>query len=60
MNTFKFNGLSITDYGGSGKPLIFVHAYPLCNRMWDEQVNFFKGKYSTVINWIIIDMDIER
>jgi pimeloyl-ACP methyl ester carboxylesterase len=48
MNTFKLNGLSITDYEGGGKPLILVHAYPLCNRMWDEQVNYFKNKYRVI------------
>jgi len=48
MNTFKVNGISVTDYEGTGEPLIFIHAYPLCNRMWDEQVNFFKDKYRVI------------
>lgn len=48
MNNFKLNGLNVTDYEGSGTPLIFVHAYPLCNRMWDEQVSYFKNKYRLI------------
>lgn len=48
MKNFKLNGLNITDYGGSGHPLIFIHAYPLCNRMWDEQVNYFKNQYRVI------------
>ncbi len=48
MYIFKLDGISITDYEGSGKPLIFVHAYPLCNRMWDEQVKFFKNKFRVI------------
>ncbi len=48
MNTFKLNGISINDSEGNGKPLIFIHAYPLCSRMWDEQVNHFKDKYRVI------------
>lgn len=48
MNNFKLNGISVTDYEGNGQPLIFVHAYPLCSRMWDEQVNYFKNKYRVI------------
>ncbi len=48
MNNFKLNGLSITDYEGTGQPLIFIHAYPLCSRMWDEQVKYFKDKYRVI------------
>lgn len=48
MNNFKLNGLNITDYEGKGLPLIFIHAYPLCNRMWDEQVSYFRNKYRVI------------
>lgn len=48
MKTFKLNGISINDYEGGGKPLIFIHAYPLCSRMWDEQVNYFKDRYRVI------------
>ncbi len=48
MKTFKLNGISINDYEGNGKPLIFIHAYPLCSRMWDDQVNYFRDKYRVI------------
>lgn len=48
MNNFKLNGISVNDYEGEGKPLIFVHAFPLCSRMWDEQVSYFKDKYRVI------------
>ncbi|MDQ3019729.1 MAG: alpha/beta hydrolase [Bacteroidota bacterium] len=48
MNTFKLNGISINDYEGSGVPLIFIHAYPLCSRMWDSQVEYFKDKFRVI------------
>jgi len=48
MKNFKHNGISINDHEGDGLPLIFIHAYPLCSRMWDEQVNFFKDKYRVI------------
>lgn len=48
MNTFKLNGISINDYGGDGEPLIFIHAYPLCSRMWNRQVEYFKDKFRVI------------
>ncbi|MBS1518720.1 MAG: alpha/beta fold hydrolase [Bacteroidetes bacterium] len=48
MNTFKLNGISVTDYEGNGEPLIFIHAYPLCSRMWDDQIEFFKNDYRVI------------
>ena len=48
MNNFKLHSISVTDYGGEGEPLIFLHAFPLCNRMWDAQVEHFKDKYRVI------------
>lgn len=48
MKNFKVKGLSINDYEGSGRPLIFIHAFPLCSRMWDKQVEFFKDKFRVI------------
>jgi len=48
MKTFKVNGISINDYEGNGKPLLFIHAFPLCSRMWDEQVKYFEDKYRVI------------
>lgn len=48
MINFKLHDISVTDYGGKGEPLIFLHAFPLCNRMWDSQVEHFKDKYRVI------------
>jgi len=48
MINFKLHDISVTDYGGSGEPLIFSHAFPLCNRMWDSQVEHFKDRYRVI------------
>lgn len=48
MKNFKISGISVTDHEGKGSPLLFIHAFPLCNRMWDKQVNYFKDKYRVI------------
>lgn len=50
MNTIKIEGISVNDFGGSGEPLIFIHAFPLCSRMWDKQVEHF-GRMFRVITY---------
>jgi len=48
MKTFKLNGININDFEGTGRPLIFIHAFPLCSRMWDNQVEYFKDKFRVI------------
>ncbi len=48
MKNFKVNGINVIDYEGTGEVLIFVHAFPLCNRMWDAQVEYFRNKYRII------------
>jgi pimeloyl-ACP methyl ester carboxylesterase len=48
MSSIKINGLNTKDFGGAGEPLIFVHAFPLCNRMWDAQVEYFRKNYRVI------------
>lgn len=48
MKNFKLNGISINDFGGKGSPLIFIHAFPLCSRMWDSQAEYFKDKFRVI------------
>jgi len=48
LKNLKINGLNTTDYGGNAAPLIFVHGFPLDNRMWNEQVAFFKNKFHVI------------
>jgi len=33
---------------GSGNPIVFLHAFPLNQTMWDEQVNEFSSEYRTI------------
>ena len=49
MPTHKLNGLHIVEHDNNGPPLIFVHAFPLCHRMWDKQVEHFKNNYRIIL-----------
>lgn len=49
MITHKHNGIHIVEYENDGPPLIFVHAFPLCHRMWDKQAEYFKDKYRVIL-----------
>lgn len=49
MTTHKHNGLHIVEHENNGPPLIFVHAFPLCHRMWDKQVEYFKNRYRVIL-----------
>lgn len=48
MKKIKYNGLQICDYGGTGLPLVFVHAFPLSSKMWTKQTEFFKDKFRVI------------
>ena len=48
MKEYNFDGLSITDYEGTGDAFIFVHAFPLNSKMWKPQVDFFKNKFRVI------------
>ena len=48
MKNIKINNLMVYDYDGVKEPLIFIHAFPLCHKKWNEQVNFFKNKYRVI------------
>ena len=48
MKKIKKNNLNVYDYEGTGKPLVFIHAFPLCSRMWDKQIEFFKDKFRVI------------
>jgi 3-oxoadipate enol-lactonase len=49
MQTHKHQGLHIVEHENNGPPLIFVHAFPLCHRMWDSQAEHFKDKYRVIL-----------
>jgi len=52
MTRLKMNHveLSVRDYAasGSGVPLVFLHAFPLDQTMWDEQAAFFRTDYRVI------------
>ena len=44
------NGLYVLEYGeNNSQPLIFIHAFPLCDRMWDTQVKDFEKDYRVIV-----------
>jgi 3-oxoadipate enol-lactonase len=49
MNRHNINGLNVIEHGESNyKTMIFIHAFPLNNRMWDFQADFFKKEYRII------------
>ncbi len=48
MEKLKIGKLSVNDFGGEGKNLLFVHAFPMSSKMWEPQVNYFKDKFRVV------------
>lgn len=50
MKEHRINGLSVNDFGEGNQPaLVFIHAFPLCSRMWDPQIDEFKAKYRVIV-----------
>jgi len=49
MNNLKIDGINVIDYEGKGLPFVFIHAFPLCSRMWDSQAEYFKDKYRVIL-----------
>ncbi|MBI5402695.1 MAG: alpha/beta hydrolase [Ignavibacteriae bacterium] len=48
MKEIYFNNLKISDYEGSGKPLVFIHAFPLSSEMWNPQTEYFSSKFRVI------------
>jgi len=48
IKKYNFNGIRVFDYGGKNSPLIFIHAFPLSSRMWENQVEYFKNSYRII------------
>jgi pimeloyl-ACP methyl ester carboxylesterase len=49
MKKININGAQLAyRESGSGAPLIFLHAFPLNQTMWDDQVTFFSPKYRVI------------
>jgi 3-oxoadipate enol-lactonase len=45
----KINGLNVIDSGPQDRQaMIFIHAFPLSHKMWDEQVQYFSKNYRVI------------
>jgi len=50
MIKHNIRGLNVEEYGENNSPaIIFLHAFPFCNRMWDKQVEALQQSYRVVI-----------
>ncbi|MBZ0202396.1 MAG: alpha/beta hydrolase [Ignavibacteria bacterium] len=50
MIKHNIRGLNVLEHGESNRfAIIFIHAFPLCSRMWDKQVEALEGKYRVVV-----------
>lgn len=49
MENLNINGINVYDHGNkSSRCIIFVHAFPMNNRMWREQVKHFEKDYRII------------
>ncbi len=50
MTKHNIRGLNVIESGEENKQaIIFVHAFPMCSRMWDKQVEALKDRYRVVV-----------
>lgn len=42
------NGRLFYEIAGGGAPLVFIHGFSLDHRMWDEQWDFFRARYTVI------------
>jgi pimeloyl-ACP methyl ester carboxylesterase len=46
LKELDINRIKVFDYDNeNAQALIFIHAFPMNSKMWDEQVEYFKGKF---------------
>lgn len=48
MKIHNVFGVKVYDYEGNGRPLIFIHSFPLSSAMWDEQVKYFNNSFRVI------------
>lgn len=48
MKLHKRDSIQIYDYEGEGQTLLLVHAFPMDNTMWHNQVKFFSNKMRVI------------
>lgn len=50
MKKHNIRGLNVIESGeDNSQAIIFIHAFPLCSRMWDKQVGALQGTYRVVV-----------
>ncbi|HAX48529.1 MAG TPA: alpha/beta fold hydrolase [Ignavibacteria bacterium] len=50
MTKHNIRGLNVVESGEANKQaIIFVHAFPMCSRMWDKQVEALQDKFRVVV-----------
>ena len=51
MPATSYNDVSLeyTDTGGSGKPVVLVHGFPLNGRMWESQVEALSDRFRVLV-----------
>ncbi|KXK51573.1 MAG: alpha/beta hydrolase fold protein [Chlorobi bacterium OLB5] len=50
MKKHNIRGLNVVEFGEENKQgIIFVHAFPLCSRMWDKQAEALQNDYRVVV-----------
>ena len=50
MKQHKIDGINVIEHGNpENQTIIFIHAFPLCNRMWDSQVEVLKNDYHVIV-----------
>ena len=50
MKKHSINGLNVIEFGENNQQaVIFIHAFPLCNRMWDKQAESLQAKYRVIV-----------
>ena len=49
MTKHNIRGLNVVEYGeNNSQAVIFIHAFPLCNRMWDKQAEVLQNDYRVI------------
>ncbi len=50
MKKHNIRGLNVIESGeDNSQAIIFIHAFPLCSRMWDKQVEALQGNFRIVV-----------
>jgi pimeloyl-ACP methyl ester carboxylesterase len=49
MTKHNIRNLNVSEFGEQNKPaIVFIHAFPFCNRMWDKQVETLQQSFRVI------------